>query len=194
MAAGDLTTLSNALGWLGLTADDANSTIARLISAISEQIQQFLSRRIATASYSKSFNGRGGRVLMLPDTPVTAVMSLTIAGEAIPARTGRTPGYVFDDRAVYLDAPYCFSRGAQNVAVAYTAGFAATPPDIERACLEWIKIAFEAKDRAADVLMQRAGDTEVRYGGGTTKLTGDVIPVPSQIFAILAPYCRVVPV
>ena len=196
MATGDLTTLAHALAWLGLTADDTNGTIARLISACSAQIQQFISRTIASTAYAKTFNGRGGSMLMLPDYPVTAVASVAVNGIAVPARVlGSRPGFAFDDKTVYLDSPYRFTRGAQNVQISYTAGYASTPLDIEQACLDWIKMVWDAKglDVGASVSMMKAGDHALMFGNVITQLNRGVIPLPPPIFAKLQPYSRVFP-
>jgi hypothetical protein len=191
MAAGDLTDIDTALAWLGLPNDDGIGTVAKLVTAISTQIQQFLSRTIAVASYSKAFNGRGGQMLMLPDYPLVSVSSVSVNGSAIPVRSGATPGYVFSEKTIYLDPPYRFTKGFQNVAVAYRAGYEQVPPDIERACLEWLKIANEAP--AANVSMERAGDHEQRFEAQVTKFGRGTIPMPPTIFAMLQPYCRVAP-
>jgi hypothetical protein len=190
MAAGDLTTVTNAMQWIGLTTDDG--TIARLITALSTQIQKFLGYQVASANYTRAFNGVGGRRMMLPDRPVTAISSLVIDSNIVPVSPDSfTPGFVFDDKIVYLRGWYEFRRGAQNVKIGYTAGFAATPPDIEQACLDWIKIVHENLDTIPGLKMLKAGDSQIEYGSAIAQLGNVTIPLPASIAADLILYKRV---
>jgi hypothetical protein len=124
---GDLTTLETVKAWrsppITTTADDAQ--ISRIITAASEFIRRYLQRTLVSQNYSEQRNGTGGRELMLRHAPVTAVTSLTVDGNAIPAAPDAvSPGYVLaaESGILYLRG-YGFWRGAQNVAAAYTAGF-----------------------------------------------------------------------
>ena len=47
----------------------------------------------------------------------------------------------------------------QNVAVTYTAGFAATPPEIEQACIELVALRYKERDRIGHVSKGIAGET-----------------------------------
>lgn len=192
MAAGDLTTSADALAWLGLTEDDG--TVARLITALSTQIQKFLGYQVASASYTKSFNGRGSRALMLPDRPLTAVGSLTIDGISVPLSTlAHMPGFVFDDKTIYLRGWYEFCRGAQNVQAQYTAGYASVPGDIEQACLDWIKLVHDNLDTLPGIMKLKAGDSEIDYGEAFAKLGDVTFPMPATIASDLILYRRVAP-
>jgi hypothetical protein len=190
---GDLTTLATALDWLGQSSDD-DDIVARLVSAVSTSIQAYLGFQVASATYARSFNGRGGRQMMLPDRPVTAVASVTIDDQVVPSSTGAfVDGFVFDDKFIYLRGCYEFCRGVQNVQVGYTAGFASTPLDIEQACLEWLKIIYEGLDVTPGTQEISAGDTKITYSDAITKLASGSILVPPVIAAKLQPYRRVAP-
>lgn len=190
MAANDLTTLANAQSWVpGL-----DSTIgARLISAISTQIQNWVSYNFTTQSYTRTFNGRGETRLMLPDYPITAVASLSIDGVSIAAAADATScGFVFDEKTIYLRG-YRFCRGVQNVAIAYTAGYATVPLDVEQACLEWLKSSWERfTTRAAGVSMMKAGGSQIEWGADAFMAGNELIaPMPASVYALLQPYARV---
>lgn len=125
-APGDLTTLANVKAWrsppISTTADDAQ--IARVITAASGFILRSLQRTLQSQSYSETRNGTGGTELMLRNAPVTALASLSIDGDAIPAAPDATScGYVLagDTGVVYLRG-YAFCRGVQNVVATYIAG------------------------------------------------------------------------
>lgn len=190
----DLTTLPNALAWLGMPADDADGTVARLISAISNQVHQFISYDFTSQSYDRFFNGKGTQTISLPDYPITAVSAVEIWGRPVPARVGTTPGFVFDRQRVKLDKPYSFERGLSNVRVMYTAGYATTPPDVEQAVLMWVKAIYDTMTLGANVSEVRAGDRTVKYNLSSPIGGGYIIPMPVQVWSILQPYQRVFPV
>lgn len=191
--AGDLTDVSNALAWVGETSDD-DDIVARLVTAVSTAIQKFLGYQVASAAYDRKFNGRGGRILMLPDRPLTAVSGLTIDGITVPLSTSAfMPGYVFDDKSIYLRGWYEFCRGAQNVEAQYTAGYAEVPGDIEQACLDWVKINYDNLDTLPGITKLKAGDSEIDYGEAFAKIGSTTIPIPAVVATVLLPYRRVTP-
>ena len=160
MAAGDLTTLDNVKAWfappLTTTGDDA--LLARLVTAASQFIQAWLGRTIAETAFTETRNGLGGTRLFLRNRPVVSVASVTVDGVAIAAATGPgQSGYLFDDSSVYL-AGYAFSRGQQNITVAYTAGYAATPPELEQACIALVVLRYRERDRIGQVSKNLAGE------------------------------------
>ncbi len=90
---------------------------------------------------------------------MTAIFSLTIDGIAIPASSPAPlgAGYLFDDSSIYL-VGHVFRRGQQNVTVAYTAGYEATPPEIEQACIELVGLKYKERDRIGQVSKNLAGE------------------------------------
>lgn len=193
MAASDLTTLANAQAWVGDSTSASDPVIVRLITAVSTQIQAWLGYQVASQSYTRTFDGRGGHTQMLPDRPVSAVASVTVDNIAIQAAPDAVSfGFVFDGSSVSLRG-YHFHRGVQNVAIAYTAGYATVPFDIEQACLDWLNMAFAGRDRDPSISSRKAGDTAEVYGGGIVRLGHAVVPMPASVFAALQPYRRVTP-
>ncbi|MEN6630534.1 MAG: head-tail connector protein [Sulfuricella sp.] len=159
MSASDLTTLANARQWLGLTSTNDDALLSRLITAASNYIQSWLNRSFASREYSETRDGAGGAKLPFTNYPVTAVASVTIDGQSIPLASGsQAPGYMFSATMLYLNG-YSFARGRQNVNIAYTAGFAATPPEIEQACLELMAVRYKERDRIGQVSKSIGGET-----------------------------------
>ncbi|HYA07492.1 MAG TPA: hypothetical protein VEF90_16525 [Xanthobacteraceae bacterium] len=198
---GDLVTQAQALAWLGQTSDPSG-IIAALISSVSTQIQNFIGYQIASANYTRTFNGTGGKKLLLPDRPVTAVASLTIDTISIPAASPPSWGYLFDTKFLYLYEHHGhwglspgfvsgFTRGVQNVVVSYTAGYAAVPYDLQQACLNWLGSAYALLGQDPSVVMLRAGDTQIDFGNVLTKLDGSVQVIPPAVLAMILPYRRV---
>ncbi len=172
MAYGDLTTLADVKVWLqtGQSAfpptDDA--LLTRLISAASQYIQTWLNCRIAAADYLEVRDGTGGQRLQFACFPVSAVLSLTIDGIAIPPApppspsTGLTAGYVFSPTQLSVRG-YYFSRRAQNIVFSYTAGYPATPPEIAQACIELVALRYRQRTRIGEVSRAVGGGETASY-------------------------------
>ncbi len=179
MALGDLTTLANVKAYLSppLTTTNDDALLSRLVTAASGFIQSWLNRTIASATYAETRNGMGGATLFLRNRPVTSVASVTIDGVAVAATD-----YRFDAGAIYL-LHRSFAKGAQNVTVQYTAGYAATPPEIEQACIALVALRYKERDR---------------IGQASKSLGGEVVSfqqkdMPADVTTILDQYINVVP-
>lgn len=172
MAYGDLTSLADVKTWLqtGQSAFPAtdDALLIRLVSAASQYIQTWLNRQIAVADYQETRDGTGGQHLQFACFPVTAVLSLTIDGFAIPpasppaSNTGPTAGYVFSATQLSLRG-YYFRRDAQNIVFSYTAGFAATPLEIAQACIELVALRYRERTRIGEMSKSLGGGETVSY-------------------------------
>lgn len=185
MAAQDLTSLDNVKAWLGLTdpsqtTDDA--LLSRLITAVSQFAQTWCNRQFTSQDYVETRDGTGNRRLFLANYPVTAVASLTINGRAIPSGDAfRAPGFFFTGGTLTLNG-YRFDRGLGNIGVAYTAGFATIPADLEQACIEQIAYRYRELSRIGMSSKVMAGET-------TAFVVKDMLP---SVLAALQNYKRVV--
>lgn len=182
----DLTTIENVKEWLGILQTEADDTLlARLITAASQFIQKRIGRMIASQDYAEVRDGHGGNRLMFANYPVTAVAAVKVDGVAIPVATGALgAGYRFTATFLTLTG-YTFSRGLGNVELAYTAGYAATPPDLEQACLELCALRY--KDR------ERIGQVSKSLGAGET-VTFSQKDMSDFVREVLKNYKKVVPV
>lgn len=187
MAFGDLTTLPDVKAWLqtGQTAFPATDDVLlrRLIIAASRFIERWLNRRIAPGDWHEVRDGTGGQRLAFANFPVTAVLSLSIDGLTIPPapEDGAGAGYLFTPTELALRG-YVFTRGVQNVAVVYTAGYAATPLDIAQACIELVCLRYRERTRIGEVSRASSGSETVSY---TQKdMTDDVKLLLSQYRAV----------
>lgn len=182
---GDLVTIDKVKSYLDQAggAVDMDPKIEGLITQESAEITRKVgnTRLLPVTRTSLALNGNGRDRIMLPDLPVSDVTALSIDGVDIPERTTPTgSGYVLSDPdagelAVF---GYCFTRGAQNVVVSYSAGYAAVPADIEKAVVELVALDLQ-RSRHIGVASENAG-------GATTTF---VQPgVPSHIEAIIQRY------
>jgi hypothetical protein len=186
MAAGDLTTLDAVKLYLDLTDEDEDDgLLSTLITSASGLFATVCGRQFTTQSYTEVRDGTGGARIMLMQTPVTAVASLTIDGRAVAASAGApAPGFLFSPTGMLTLIGHRFARGLSNIVIGYTAGFATIPADLAQAVIEMVALRYKEIDEL-DV-SSRALGTET-----TSFVVKDMRP--STLLAANA-YKRVVPV
>jgi len=179
-----LTTLAAVKLYMGITDTSLDTQIAALIPRAQVGIESYISRSIELGARTETRDGNGGTVMMLREHPVASVQSLTIDGITIPqaAAAGR-PGWRLTSQRLILLNGYRFNADVQNVDVAYTAGFATVPGDIEQACIEVVALMYRRPDHLDFSSKTLAGET-IAY------LTGDMTPSAK---ATLKDYRRVAP-
>lgn len=191
MPYGDLTTLADVKAWLQLGAapfpatDDA--LLTRLVTAASRFVETWLGRPVLSADWLEVRDGTGGQRLVLANHPVTAVLSLTIDGLAIPPAPqdgGFGPGYTFTATELALRG-FVFTRRPQNVIVTYTAGYDTVPPDLAQACIELVAQRYKQRSRIGEVAKAR---------GATETVTFSQKDLSDGVRAVLAQYRAVAPV
>lgn len=193
MATGDLTDLNSAKQWIPVSNSIDDALLTALITNVSTFVQSWLNRTIAQAPYSEVRNGQDMPSMALYNYPIASISALTVDGIVIPARgplgpgTFATPGgYTFDANLVYLSGCYRFTRGFQNVAVSYVAGFTATPADLQQA-VNMIVADWYKTQRGAAV-----GINSEAIAGQTISFIREAIPDAALL--ILEQYRRVTPI
>lgn len=182
MASGDLTDLATVKQWLSITSSNDDALLTRLVTGASQFIQTWLNRDLASQNYSETRDGHGGNILPFRDYPVTAVSSLVIDGDAIPAAPNTViRGYRFTDTRLVLQG-YSFTRGAANVVINYTAGYATVPPEIAQAAIELVAYKYRERDRIGHQSKSLAGET----------VTFIVKDMPDGVKAVLNNYKKVI--
>lgn len=145
MSAGDLCAPADVQAFLSLAAGQDDALLTTLCTNASAAVLNFVNRNLLSAAYTETRNGQGGDRMPLYEWPVNAVASVAINGAVIP-RSGsiNQPGYVFDDKMVYLRG-YKFTRDVQNVVITYAAGYAAVPADVTQACTEIVAVKYKRR-------------------------------------------------
>lgn len=192
----DLTTIQDVAGYLGITLkttgtpavpDPADLTvilITRLVTAASTFIQSHLNRVFKSSSYTEHRDGTGGFSIMVADYPVTAVSQVMIDGQTIPAVVNAgEAGYVYTPTAIKL-VGYRFSRGMNNVVLAYTAGFSSIPFDIAQVTVELAARKYKERDRIG-IQSKTIGPEVVSF---------KVSDLTDEFKSLLRQYQKVVPV
>lgn len=190
---GDLTTLDSVKAWIPVTNTNDDALLTSLVTRVSTFVQSWLNRTIAQQGYSEVRNGQDMQLMLLANYPVTAVSSVVVDGIVIPARgplgpgTFATPGgYTFDASALYLSGCYRFTRGFQNVAVSYVAGFATTPPDLEQATNMIIASWYRTQRGAASGVQTQSIENQ--------SITFIREAIPDAALLILQQYKQVAPI
>ena len=194
MAFGDFTTLSDVKAWLQNgqssfpTTDDA--LLSRLITAASQYIQTWLNRQIPLADYIEVRDGTGGHRLQFGCFPVVTVQSLTVDGQTIlQAASSCAAGYSFSASQLSVRG-YKFCRGAQNVVIAYTAGYATIPPDIAQACIDLVALRYRERTRIGEISKSLGGIETVSF---SQKDLSDSIKTLLQQYRLVSPIIAIRP-
>ena len=153
----DLTTVVDLKIRLGVTATitSQDGDLQNLVTQTSADFLNTISRRaVYNATYTEVRDGHGSPIMVLENTPLIAVASLTIGTLAIPAQVQpETPGFVFDRTAIKLIG-YRFTRGFNNVKAVYTSGYGVNlndpnfPPEISLAVLDWAELRYRQRGSA----------------------------------------------
>ena len=188
MSASDLTSLANLKGWLGLAqeAGPSDGLLARLITAASGFVVDYLGREILSCVYTEVYDGTGAGWMMLRQSPIASVQSVSFLGRTITTQAdpvAGTDGFLFDGARLSLVGGLFPHRA--RVVVSYTAGYATAPPGVEQAVIELAGEAFRRRDRI--------GQTSKSLGGQETT-SFSAADMNASIKAMLAPYKAVVPV
>lgn len=148
MAAGDLCTLEDVKAWLNLVDnDEEDALLERLISAESARCGQFMNRpSVLAQDFVLTLSGNGQASIFLPHSPINSVSSVSIDGSAVSASVGRSAGFFFGRQSISLIGR-SFTRGANNVTVAFNSGFETAPADISQACIELVCYRYRERDR-----------------------------------------------
>lgn len=188
----DLVTVAVAQAYLTAAKVTYTGDLQALVTAVSAQIQSYISRNIPSQDYSLTVDGPGGNAVLLKNTPVTAVASVSVDGQNIPAAASPSQfGFVFSHSQIKLRGSI-FCRGVLNVAIAYTGGFATIPADLAQACLEGIEAviaAIQTQDPRATML--KAGDSAIAFGHA-----GEIaqLVLTPNVTSILNQWRRVAPI
>ena len=132
-----LCALQDVKTYLGITDTNSDAVLNALVTNVSAAVEAYCNRTFASTSYTETRNGGCGPKMFLMNGPVTAVASVAVNGQSIPAAPNALAGgFVFDSSVVYIrpgaGGPQEFCKGVQNVTIEYTAGYVVTPPDVAR--------------------------------------------------------------
>ncbi len=121
----NLTTVAAVKAYLTVPSANQDSLIASLIVRESAHIEDWTGRVFPyTNRTARRLDGPGGPILVLPDTPILSVSSVSVDGTAIAASSDGIlqAGYTYDDTYLKLIGGL-FYRGIGNVVCSWVAGY-----------------------------------------------------------------------
>jgi hypothetical protein len=120
----DLPTLKQFLVPLNTTTQ-ADAVLSTTITGLSRTMLEYIGRDLRAATYSEIRNGNARVSMRTLHWPIISVSSLSINGAVVTAaQAANAPGYVYDDKYIYLrNGPYGGGGGG-----AFPGVFGARPP------------------------------------------------------------------
>ncbi len=164
-----LCTLPGLKSFLGIKPEEKHNEaqLLELIQLASAAMTKKMRRQFGVRSFTETYSGDGSNILLLRQTPVAAVQSLTIDGVAVATSEFKVHEqsiqFEFDaDFNPRLRGSRIFPRGNRNIAITYTAGFARIPADIPGACMHQVVFLknLAAKQGMISESNQTAGTTD----------------------------------
>lgn len=154
-----LTTVANVKQYLSLTGDTTDDLLSRLIDAASAFVENWLGRQVLQATVTEWQSGNGKEALLLAQSPVVSVESVTVGDQTIrAAATLSEMGWRQTERWLIYQHGH-FAKGMKNVRIEYTAGFDVVPADIEQAVIDLVSLRFKERDRIGHISKSLAGET-----------------------------------
>src|SRR5271168_3099923 len=144
LLAGDLTTPQRVATWMAAAPVLPSAILSQLITSMTGMIYGKLNRaRLYSQTFTRVFDGVGNMQLVLPDYPVTSIVSVQVGQCLVPPSVlpasgtaqpqGTNPGYgwrcplwagnIPGENAVLEFQGGYFPLGAQNVKITYVAGY-----------------------------------------------------------------------
>jgi uncharacterized phiE125 gp8 family phage protein len=183
----DLCILSDVKAWLNIgSASTEDSLISRLITSMSVDFMNEIKRPdiYPSADYTETREGDGGNSMVLRHWPLTAITSITVNGVTVSSGNYYIDMDLDPERRweVFLtDASGLVFTDTQAVVIAYAAGYAAVPDDIDQAVIEWVAQRYKAR--------QAIGQTSVHVMQGESLQTPE-IDIPQTVQRVIERYRR----
>jgi hypothetical protein len=163
-----------------ITGTNADSMLDALINRASNLIVDQLQDIVIVhdTAVTEKRNGLGNAAVILRRRPAQSVTSVAIGLTVVPQSSNGSAGWVFDidTNAVSLIG-YCFTRGVQNVTIAYVCGIPASHRwlgMLEQACLVTCALWWKRRGHIDQITMAAPG------GLGTLSYTQRDIPPEAQ--------------
>jgi uncharacterized phiE125 gp8 family phage protein len=200
-----LTTVAAFKREIGLGHELTDDLIGNLIDQACAAIERHCGRGFARETVRETVPGYGGTVLTLSLTPVLSVTGVTLDAGSGPVAIDVSSYFIGDAGAGFLirrsgwawTPSWQFGVGDSgqvgsetgDYAVTYTGGYLLPgdaerdlPHDVERACLDVVKVWYGARARDAGIASESAGAYQASYR--------DTAPLPPLALALLAPWRR----
>lgn len=139
--------------YLGITDTSEDPLIDDWILAAQAQIERYCNRAFDSATYTQYYDGNNKRSIVLRNTPVTSVTSISYmtAVDTYTAFDATTYTVNADSGVVQLastwsnalwlagiESPTGFQKGNKAIKAVYVGGYSTIPADLSQACIELV--------------------------------------------------------
>ena len=181
----DHCTLAELKSWLPNQGNNDDATLQSLISNGSAQILQYVDRPHILSSVlgqiNELYDGNDSESLFPRNYPILSIIAVAVDGISLqPSTSPSTAGFLWDSRRIMVRG-FRFSRGFQNVLLAYTAGFASVPLDLKQAAIDTFALAYRQRTHI--------GERSTSMGGQVTQ-SFDMSDIPPRALATFNLYRR----
>jgi uncharacterized phiE125 gp8 family phage protein len=150
--------------WLKLEGDegDDDDFIQEAINDWSDAVETRLGYCIKQAAYTDEVHDGGKPSILLVNTPVASVSSITIDDDELDE-----DDYTVDlaSGIIRLKSGSIFDGGPGDILVSYTGGYVAVPGDLKRAMMQIVALEYYLSGRGRKALAKRG---ESAAGGSVT--------------------------
>ncbi len=175
-----LTTVADFKALVGITTTDDNALISTIIDRVSAQTVAYCNQNFAKQTYTETMSGSGGKNLMVTNTPIVSITSVTYDGTVVDPSlyTIQEPeiGLIRSTTRwnyTYGDYLYSVVYVAGYVLPSFTSGTVNLPLDIQAAALEMAKSMYNSRDEDSSLFSESVPDVyEAQYGGSSGSSTG----------------------
>jgi hypothetical protein len=172
-----LTTEALVKTYLSIPTETTIAKLAAIVSAANDYVNSRVP--LGSTSYSETYEGHGGRALILRNRPVIAVSAVEIDGESVSAFDSATLiGYRLQGNVCYLHGGLTYLLGSL-VEIDYTAGIASAPNILIHAATE-IAASWYAKSSRIDETTKSVGGQEI--------ISYSTLPIPSTARTLIDTY------
>jgi hypothetical protein len=154
--------LDEAKDWLKLTGTDDDDFLQRAINDWSDTIETRLNRKLFSATFEDERHDGSKRAIILKNTPVTEISSLTIDLCELSSLD-----YTFDSKSgiIRMWDGKPFMGGPGSVLVSYTGGFVVVPGDMKVKVNQIVALEYYLSGHGRKALAKRG---ESAQGGNVT--------------------------
>jgi len=191
-----LTSLANLKTYLNISGTTNNTFMETLVDRATALMEEYTRRNLKARDYSYDsdsedydkdnavMDGNDRDVLILPQRPVNSLTTLRVNEQAIDESTGvYVCGWMIDKaRGMVRLRCYLFTKGMDNIELAYNAGYSTVPDDLEQACIEqaaWMYKQSPVGQGLLGVSSRSLQDGSINY------TTRDILP---QVKLVLQDY------
>jgi len=146
-----------------------DSIVELWINAASDYLESATDRRIKEVALTQQYHGKNTNILLLDEWPIAAIPFPQVwvdqdSNFGAPTLLDPTTYRIGDDGNSIVLLGRLFPNGFNNIQVAYTAGYATIPADLQNACL-WLVTWYHRMRENQDI-----GRTGKSKGGETTTI------------------------